>query len=174
MKVDVRLVGPDDVPVLARLLRAERDFLAPWEPRRAEDHATEEVQREVVAQVLADAEAGRALPLVVLADGAVVGRITVTGVVRGAFQSGDLGYWVASTHNGRGVATAAVALTVRRAFDDLGLHRLGAATLLHNVRSQRVLARNGFERIGMAPRYLQIAGEWQDHLLFQRLADAPR
>jgi [ribosomal protein S5]-alanine N-acetyltransferase len=169
VQVEVRSLRPDDVPVLARLLRAERDFLAPWEPVRAEDHATEEVQREVVAQALADAAAGRALPLVVLADGAVVGRMTVSNVVRGAFRSGDLGYRVASTHNGPGVASTAVALTVRRAFDELGLHRLGAATLLHDVRSQRALERNGFERIGMAPRYLQIAGEWQDHLLFQRL-----
>ena len=92
MQVEVRLVNPDDVPVLARLLRAERDFLAPWEPVRAEDQADEEVQGRVVAQALADAEAGRALPLVVLADGAVVGRMTVRNVVRGAFQSGDLGY----------------------------------------------------------------------------------
>ncbi|MGY1652016.1 GNAT family N-acetyltransferase [Geodermatophilus sp. SYSU D01119] len=171
-RVEVRPVSPDDVPVLAALLRADREFLAPWEPVRAEDRADEEVQGRVVTRALAEAAADRMLPLVVLADGEVVGRVDVNGVVRGAFRSGDLGYWVASSHNGRGVATAAVALTLRWAFGELGLHRVGAATLLHNARSQRVLARNGFQRIGMAPRYLQIAGEWQDHLLFQRLADA--
>jgi ribosomal-protein-alanine N-acetyltransferase len=53
------------------------------------------------------------------------------------------------------------------------LHRLQAATLLHNSGSQRVLADNGFERIGIAPQYLRIAGEWQDHLLFQLLLDEP-
>jgi len=35
-----------------------------------------------------------------------------------------------------------------------------------------VLARNGFVRIGVAPSYLKIAGRWQDHVLFQRVADA--
>jgi [ribosomal protein S5]-alanine N-acetyltransferase len=171
--VGVRLVTPEDAPVLARLLQDERDFLAPWEPRRAPGYDTEQGQRDLVASARAAAEAGTALPLVVLADGEIVGRITVSTIVRGPFQSGDLGYWVASTHNGRGVATAAVAQTVRWAFADLGLHRLGAATLRHNVRSQRVLARNGFQPIGLAPRYLQIAGEWQDHVLFQLLADGP-
>ena len=52
---------------------------------------------------------------------------------------------------------------------DLGLHRLEAGTLAHNTGSQRVLLKCGFTEIGLAPGYLKIAGEWQDHLLFQRL-----
>jgi ribosomal-protein-alanine N-acetyltransferase len=32
-----------------------------------------------------------------------------------------------------------------------------------------VLTRTGFERIGVAPAYLNIAGRWQDHVLFQRI-----
>ncbi|WP_308215262.1 GNAT family N-acetyltransferase [Pseudarthrobacter sulfonivorans] len=50
---------------------------------------------------------------------------------------------------------------------DLGLHRLEASTLLHNVGSQRVLQKAGFRHIGMAPQYLRIAGKWQDHNLYQ-------
>jgi hypothetical protein len=34
-----------------------------------------------------------------------------------------------------------------------------------------VLERNGFVRIGVAPSYLKIAGRWQDHVLFQLVAD---
>ena len=60
---------------------------------------------------------------------------------------------------------------MRLAFHELGLHRLQADTLVHNAASQRVLARNGFTRIGLAPRYLRIAGRWQDHVLHQRLAE---
>jgi [ribosomal protein S5]-alanine N-acetyltransferase len=56
------------------------------------------------------------------------------------------------------------------AYGTCGLHRLQAATLVHNVGSQRVLAHNGFTLIGPAPSYLEIAGRWQDHLLFQRVA----
>jgi ribosomal-protein-alanine N-acetyltransferase len=52
----------------------------------------------------------------------------------------------------------------------VGLHRIQAGTLPHNVASQRVLERNDFERFGFARRYLQIAGQWQDHVLFQKIA----
>lgn len=46
-----------------------------------------------------------------------------------------------------------------------------AATLIDNVTSQRVLEKNGFERIGLARRFLRIDDEWRDFFLFQRLAD---
>lgn len=55
--------------------------------------------------------------------------------------------------------------------DELGLHRIEASTLLHNAASQRVLLKAGFQQIGMAPRYLQIAGKWQDHYLYQVVLD---
>jgi ribosomal-protein-alanine N-acetyltransferase len=103
-------------------------------------------------------------------DGTIAGRINVTGIVRGAFQSANLGYWVAEAANGRGLGTSAVAAVTELAFGELGLHRLQAATLLHNAASQKVLTRNGFVQIGMAPEYLRIAGRWQDHLLFQVLS----
>ena len=69
------------------------------------------------------------------------------------------------------MATAAVAVAdaVRHAFDDLGLHRLQADTLVHNAASRTVLTRSGFTEIGRAPRYLRIAGRWQDCILHQLL-----
>jgi ribosomal-protein-alanine N-acetyltransferase len=41
------------------------------------------------------------------------------------------------------------------------------------VASQRVLERNGFVRYGLAPAYLEIAGRWQDHVMYQALAPDP-
>jgi ribosomal-protein-alanine N-acetyltransferase len=56
------------------------------------------------------------------------------------------------------------------AYGTCGRHPLQAPTHGHDVGSQRVLAHNGFTLIGLAPSYLEIAGRWQDHLLFQRVA----
>lgn len=113
---------------------------------------------------------GESVPLVILDDeGAVTGRLTLSGIMRGAFQSCSVGYWLAEEHTGRGLATQAVEAAVALAFSDLRLHRVQAETLLDNMASQAVLARTGFERIGMAPRYIRIAGGWRDHLLFQRV-----
>ena len=66
----------------------------------------------------------------------------------------------------------AVAEAADYAANQLGLHRLQAETLVHNVRSQKVLEKNGFSRYGLAQKYLKIAGEWQDHIMFARILEA--
>jgi len=163
-----RLVTQDDAPVLAEVLRVNRDFLAPWEPIRDDDNFTVEGQRAAITSALERYRQGITVPSVILdEDDRVAGRITLNDIVRGAFQSCHLGYWLSAAANGRGLATAAARDMIRVAFEELGLHRIQAGTLLHNVRSQRVLERNGFVRFGVAPAYLNIAGQWQDHALYQ-------
>jgi ribosomal-protein-alanine N-acetyltransferase len=48
----------------------------------------------------------------------------------------------------------------------LNLHRIQAAVRPENARSLAVVARLGFDAIGLSPRYLFIAGDWRDHQLF--------
>lgn len=166
----LRLAESSDAADLADLLRRNREHLAPFEPVRPESFFTEVGQREVIDAALAEYEAGRSAPYVILDDtGALAGRITLNTVVRGAFQSASIGYWVSRDRWGRGLATAAVATVVEHAFDRWGLHRVEAGTLETNAASQRVLHKNGFEPYGSAPQYLRIAGRWQDHVLFQRI-----
>src|SRR3712207_3708140 len=108
---------------------------------------TEDGQREEIAVKLEQHRLGICVPHVVLDDGGdVVGRINLNNVVRGAFQSCSVGYWIRPAANGRGHATAALRAMLRLAFDDLNLHRVEAGTLVHNAASQRVLERNGFLR----------------------------
>jgi [ribosomal protein S5]-alanine N-acetyltransferase len=168
-----RLISLDDAPVLAGLLQVNRDFLAPFEPVRGDDYFTETGQRAAITAALAEYAQGRSLPFVIeTEDAGPVGRITLNGIVRGPFLSCSVGYWVSQAAGGRGVATAALRQLIAVAFGDLGLHRIQAETLLDNVPSQRVLARNGFARIGLAPTYLKIAGRWQDCILYQLINDA--
>lgn len=96
----------------------------------------------------------------------LVGRIALTSVVRGPFQNAHLGYWTAAAYQGRGLATEATALIVDFGFEVLGLHRLEAAVMPHNRASRRILAKRGFREEGLAKRYLAIAGQWEDHILY--------
>jgi ribosomal-protein-alanine N-acetyltransferase len=163
-----RLITPADAPALAELQRVNRAFLAPFEPVRTDGYFTEAGQRSAIEEALAQYEQGRNLPYVIVAEGAgVVGRITLNGIVRGPFLSCSVGYWVSQSVGGRGVASAALREIIGVAFGELGLHRIQGETLLDNFASQRVLERNGFARIGMAPTFLKIAGRWQDHILYQ-------
>jgi [ribosomal protein S5]-alanine N-acetyltransferase len=160
----LRPVVPDDSEQIARLLCENREFLAPFEPLRDERFFTSEGQRERI-------EANSPGSFAIIVDGAIAGGVTISDLAYGPFRSAHLGYWVAERLNGRGLATEAVGEAVEIAFGELDLHRLEAGTLVDNVASQRVLEKNRFERIGLARRYFQIAGEWRDHFLFQRTAD---
>lgn len=168
--VALRPVRLDDARALATLYRAERAFLAPFEPERDAAFFTPSGQARILERTIALRTAGFAERFLILADDEMVGVLAVNNIVRGVFQSATIGYFVAQGHNGRGIATQAVSQVCDWAFGVAALHRLEAGTLTDNVPSQRVLERNGFTRIGVAPQYLRIGGEWQDHVLFQRLA----
>ncbi|NEB41751.1 GNAT family protein [Streptomyces sp. SID14515] len=159
-----------DAPSFAAALTRNRAYMRRWEPVRPETFYTVEGQAARLTALLADRDAGRCRPWVLAdADDLVIGAFTLSGVEKGPFRNGRLGYWVDEGHTGRGLATAAVRAVCDEARDRLGLHRVEAATVTENAASQRVLAKAGFERIGTAPGYLHINGGWRDHHLFQRL-----
>jgi ribosomal-protein-alanine N-acetyltransferase len=163
----IRPVRPADCEELAALYLANRDFLAPFEPVRPPEFFTADGQRERLQRQLD----GDTHPFAILDDGAIAGTINLFHVMRESLQSGTIGYWIDHRRNGRGLATRAVGEIVEFAFGELELHRVEAATLVDNVGSQRVLEKSGFERIGLARRYLRINDDWRDFFLFQRLAD---
>ncbi len=171
MSVTLRPLQIGDAATLLSLYSANSQFLAPFDPPRAADFLTETGQAREVAFSVEAASVGAAQRFVIEADSEPVGVLGISNIVEGAFHSANMGYWVAQEHNGRGIATHAVGLAVRWAFERRRLHRLEAGTLVDNYASQTVLQRNGFERIGLSPRYLKIGGDWRDHILFSRTAD---
>jgi RimJ/RimL family protein N-acetyltransferase len=60
----------------------------------------------------------------------------------------EIGYGVAASRRGRGYAARAVVALVARLRDEGRLRALTAATATHNVASQKVLIRAGFEQTG--------------------------
>ena len=117
------------------------------------------------------ARAGTSLPFAVRVEGRLAGQVTVDNIVRGALRSGSLGYWVDRAVAGRGMASLAVALVCDHAFGAAGLHRLQADIRPENLPSRRLVERLGFRREGLARRYLDIDGDWRDHLSYALLAE---
>lgn len=67
-------------------------------------------------------------------------------------KSAEIGYWVGEPYWGKGVATRAVDLLARYAFDELGLVRLYAGVFEYNRGSMRVLEKNGFIKEGISKK----------------------
>ncbi|WP_164515401.1 GNAT family protein [Microbacterium sp. 10M-3C3] len=153
----------------AQIRRRNRTALARWEPERSEEFFADAAPQEALVRRLQARERDAAYPYLIDRAGVVAGLINIGAVERGAFQNGRLGYWIDEGERGRGLATRAVGAVVIEGRDTHRLRRMEAATLLENEPSQRLLRRLGFEEIGVARPYLEIAGRRQDHMLFQRL-----
>jgi ribosomal-protein-alanine N-acetyltransferase len=156
----IRKLTPQDAEEVTRLLVGNRERHRPFVPLRSDEFFTVDAQRERLT--------GSDHVYGILDADALAGTITLSNLVGDPFRSATVGYWVDDARRGRGLATRALAAIAEVAFGALELHRLEAATLVENAASQRVLEKNRFVRIGLAPHYLRIAGVWRDHVLFQR------
>jgi [ribosomal protein S5]-alanine N-acetyltransferase len=167
-----------DAAEWSRLRLANESWLRPWEPTAGVAWSvrhTPSAYRLMRRSVARRARAGTSMPFAVRVEGRLAGQVTVDNIVRGALRSGSLGYWVDRSVAGRGMASLAVALVCDHAFGPGGLHRLQADIRPENGPSQRLVERLGFSREGLLRRYLDIDGDWRDHLSYALLAeDSPR
>jgi [ribosomal protein S5]-alanine N-acetyltransferase len=97
-------------------------------------------------------------------SGSIVGTFNISGIVRGYFQSGYLGYEVFVPYDGKGYMTEGLKLLVKEAFTVLNLHRLEANIQPENIQSTKLVSKAGFVKEGFSKNYLNIGGfGWKDH-----------
>lgn len=174
-RIGLRPLVMGDASTWARLRNDNADWLTPWEatlPRGAGEAISS--YREMIRTLRKRARHGLAMPFAVTYDGEMVGQLTVNGITWGSARWANMGYWIVRSHAGLSITPTAVALMCDHLLGTTGLHRIEIAIRPENAASLRVVEKLGFEKVGMAPGYLHIAGEWRDHFLFQILAeDAP-
>ena len=94
------------------------------------------------------------------------GEINVSSIQRGPFQSCYVGYWIDEGHTGNSYTPEALAVVLKYAFEELSLHRVQVAIIPRNASSRRVVEKLSLRDEGIAERYLEINGEWEDHIRF--------
>ncbi|NMP24904.1 GNAT family N-acetyltransferase [Sulfobacillus harzensis] len=165
-RVRLRPFNLADAPALLEIQRVNQAAFHPYMPIRNETFFTLDGQRQAIAQDRDRAGHDQGYALAVEWDGRIIGRVALSNVVRGAWQNATLGYWIDSRFQGQGFATEAVSGMLKAAFQILRLHRVQAAIMPHNLPSLAVVKKLGFTYEGRAPRYLCIAGQWEDHEIF--------
>lgn len=126
--------------------------------------------RDFIARQRRDRDGGVALAFAIVAAGDDARVLGGTGLepVERVTRRGEIGYWVAREHRGRGIATAAVRLLAAWALGDLGLRRLEILAFRGNAASERVAQNAGFvcERLLPEHRLHPHSGEVRDMVLY--------
>jgi ribosomal-protein-alanine N-acetyltransferase len=96
-------------------------------------------------------------------DGAIVGFLNISEIIRGGLQQGFIGYGGVAAFAGQGYMSEGLQLVLAQAFGPLKLHRLEANIQPGNEPSIALARRAGFVKEGFSERYLKIGGRWRDH-----------
>jgi len=170
-RVELRPLTGGDFDLWRAVRERSREWLEPWEPLpepTSPDPATDAEAFRArcgawVRQRHFDTAYGYGM---FLHEGAFIGEVSLGSVQRGPFQSAFVGYWVDAEHAGQGYVPEGVAVILRYGFEELGLHRIEAAIVPRNAASRRVMDKLGLREEGLAERFLQIRGVWEDHVRY--------
>ena len=158
-----------DYPAWLEVRNRCRDWLVPWEPRSkgsplpAEDHASF-VARCAMRE--RERQLGSGFGFGIFYEGRFVGEVTLSSILRGPFQNGSIGYWVdqrpgRARNRARGGGRRAA---VRLRDPAPPPHRGG-----HHPPEQRQSPggrQTGPPRRGRGCGFLEINGEWEDHVRY--------
>jgi ribosomal-protein-alanine N-acetyltransferase len=169
-RVVLRPLVPQDFNAWSEVRRRNGDWLTLWEPLRLPHHPDPETNREVFAARCGSRDrerlAGSQYAFGIFIDGAFAGELNLNNVVRGAMQSATIGYWIDRARAGRSFMSESIVVLAQFAFEELNLHRLEICIIPRNSNSRRVVEKLGIREEGIAQRFLEINGAWEDHMRF--------
>jgi ribosomal-protein-alanine N-acetyltransferase len=151
-----------------------QEWLVHWEPRPAgaavlSDNKTSFATRCSMRE--RERQLGTAYGFGIFVDGHFAGEINISSLARGPFQNAYIGYWIDEAQAGNGYVPEACVVLFRYAFEELRLHRLQISIIPRNAPSRRVAEKLCLRDEGVAVRYLEIDGRWEDHVRYAITAE---
>ncbi len=169
-RVFLRPLAPRDFDQWSEVRLRCADWLLKWEPRPPIDQINVERDRRAFAARCGmrqrERQLGTAYGFGIFVEEKVAGEINLLSIQRGPMQTATIGYWIDHALAGNGYMPESVVTVFRFAFEELGLHRLEIAIIPRNFRSRRVVEKLDVREEGLALRYLEINGVWEDHIRY--------
>lgn len=154
----LRPLHGDDAPAIFSAIDSQREHLGRWLPFVAATHRAEQTQ-EVVAGMLADT----ANPVFTIRNGRAFAGLIGFKSADATTHTIEIGYWLRSEFQGKGLMTAAVQALCRLAFEEMGMEHVEIRCALGNHRSNRIPQRLGFRLDRVEVRGEQLSdGEFVD------------
>ena len=169
-RVVLRPLTADDFEQWREVRRRCADWLVKWEPARIEGYPDPvEDRRTFAARCGArerERQMGSGYGFGIFVANRFRGEMNLSGIQRGPFQNGFIGYWIDEELAGQGLVPEAVVVTLRFAFEAISLHRIEISIIPRNLASRRVVEKLGIREEGVALRFLEIDGVWEDHVRY--------
>jgi ribosomal-protein-alanine N-acetyltransferase len=169
-RVTLRPLAVSDFNQWHEVRTRSADWLTKWEPRRPPGAPDVVDSRAAFAARCRardrERQLGAGYGFGIFNGPRFCGEININGVQRGPFQNAYVGYWVDESCAGQGLVPESVVVVCRHAFEELGLHRLQIAIIPRNAASRRVVEKLKVRDEGVAVRYLEIDGVWEDHIRY--------
>jgi ribosomal-protein-alanine N-acetyltransferase len=169
-RIVLRPLVVEDFPAWREVRTRNADWLLKWEPLRTPGAPDPVTNRDTFAVRCGarqrERQLGTGYGYGIFVDGHFAGEINLSIVQRGPFQSCYVGYWIDEAQAGHGYMPEALVLICRLAFEELHLHRVQVSIIPRNTASRRVVEKLGIRDEGVAQRYLEINGTWEDHIRY--------
>lgn len=174
-RVVLRPLVVEDFPAWQEVRRRNADWLLKWEPMRTPG-APDPIENRDAFAVRAGArqrerQLGTGYGYGIFVEGHFAGEINLSIVQRGPFQSAYVGYWIDEALAGKGYTPEALVCLCRAAFEEVHLHRVQISIIPRNTASRRVVEKLDIRDEGVAQRYLEINGVWEDHIRYAITAE---
>ena len=169
-RVSLRPLVDEDYAQWREVRTVNEGWLTRWEPQRFAGQPDVVKSRQAFSSRCAarqrERQLGTGYGFGVFVGEQLIGEMNVSSIQRGPFQNAYVGYWIDQRQAGQGYTPEALVVAMRFAFDDLRLHRLQIAIIPRNKPSRRVVEKLGLRLEGLAERYLEINGVWEDHMRY--------
>lgn len=169
-RILLRPLRPEDFWKWQEVRRRNADWLTKWEPSRPSG-APDVIEDRSAFSLRCHArdrewQLGSGYGFGIFVGGVFCGEINLNSIQRGPFQNAYVGYWIDEEMAGQGYTPEGVVLVARFAFEQLKLHRIQISIVPRNTASRRVVEKLGIRSEGVAERYLEINGTWEDHVRY--------
>ena len=150
---------------IASYFQSNRAFLQPFYPTFKQDDFHPTTWERHIPQIHTDIEWHRAARLCIFQADELIGVANFTNIHGHPRHACTLGYSLTENAQGKGLMVEALEAAVPWVINEFRLHRIEANYMPRNERSGRVLEKIGFQKEGLAKKYLLINGVWEDHIL---------
>lgn len=146
--LDIHLVMPQTWQAvdLYQAIAHDREKLGQWLPWAYKMKSSQD-EADFIQTIQEKMTKNRMIVLTILVNGEPSGMIDLHNLVKN--KKGEIGYWLSSEYQGRGIVTNSVLKLCQYAFDELNLQYVDLIVATENGKSARVAQNAKFKLMGM-------------------------